>query len=762
MMYEEALRIEPKSRNRLRTPGVALAILAAALMLAILTTSCGGDQPTAGQPPAGGGSSGAGQPRGESSGGTTPAPEAKTGIATAPKAQPPVAPSPTADPRLAAWKYESPIAKPLSASIGNAPSSVGDVEKDLVRISIPGNILDSTATVTVASPDKVPDIIAKEFAPGGPPIQITAGDKEVRLNEPVSVTMKIDSSLIASNTRPSDFWVTYHNGKDWEYLAPTAVDLKARTLTFATYHFSLFGYGKISLEKRIEKYAHSKTLENMAQKTVDKYVDKAVEKAVQHILKDRLGIDDESAKSKILSSLANDDDYRDIYEKIQEGDVVGANQTIIVLAGKKIAENVDESKLSKALGSLADKGVGYVEAVSQASGYLAEGRYKDAGRIMAEKIADQFLVAKGTKVAIEAIDYQIGQWKNSEIEAAYQAFKNGASGKFWGYNVDKGDFESLWNQMRGISRQLQIEEINRVNRERADTEPPQDPLSPAEEDKIRAGVENDLKAKFQERVKNEAQVEKETKDLDRLINEFKDKSLLDPGMFGYKSELDVEQRLDLLLNLKNRIQRDTGRTLNLDLKVSSDKQLALVDLIAVTYKWYEGPDAYASYLKEKFGIDPYPTPQEVSGKWNTGAIVLTEIYVDPEALKAAAPSQAEINYYQIAVSILDKQKGKPLPINIDMQVGKDGAGTMSFGEPGKLSSVGQMKYSKGSISVGDIKPAPGTMEGVITRNPRGLELRGTLKVAVTIADKEIGWSKGTWTATKDMATAGSPAPAKNP
>lgn len=372
MGYKKSVAIEPKRWNGLCKPDRVLSTVALVLMLTMAATSCAGNQPASSEAPPGSGSSQIDQGKAQPG----------VGAAPAPKAKPVVPPSPTADPRLTAWKYEKPIANPLSASSGNAETSLGDVEKDLVKVSVPGNILDSAATVTISTPDKVPDIVAKEFAPGGAPISISAGDKEVRLSQPVSITMKIDSRQITTRTLPSDFWVTYFDGKDWEYLRPGVVDLKARTLTFSTYHFSLFGYGKISLDQRIEKYAHSKTLENMAQKTVDKYVEKAVEKTVEHILKDRLGIDDESTKSKILSSLANDDDYRDIYEKIMEGDVVGANQSLQVFAGKKIAENVEKSKLSKALGSLADKGVGYVESVAQASGYLAEGRYKDAGRIL--------------------------------------------------------------------------------------------------------------------------------------------------------------------------------------------------------------------------------------------------------------------------------------------------------------------------------------------------------------------------------------------
>ncbi len=40
---------------------------------------------------------------------------------------------------------------------------------------------------------------------------------------------------------------------------------------------------------------------------------------------------------------------------------------------------------------------------------------------------------------IDIVDNQIQSWKSEEIEAAYQAYKNGASSKvpWWGYQVEK-------------------------------------------------------------------------------------------------------------------------------------------------------------------------------------------------------------------------------------------------------------------------------------------------------------------------------------
>ena len=44
-----------------------------------------------------------------------------------------------------------------------------------------------------------------------------------------------------------------------------------------------------------------------------------------------------------MSSLANDDEYKDLIEKFQEGDVTGFNETFNIFVGKKIAENLEDS-----------------------------------------------------------------------------------------------------------------------------------------------------------------------------------------------------------------------------------------------------------------------------------------------------------------------------------------------------------------------------------------------------------------------------------
>ena len=230
----------------------------------------------------------------------------------------------------------------------------------------------------------------------------------------------------------------------------------------------------------------------MAQKKVDSVVNEMVKNSVEYILKKRLGLTDdtaeESVKFKIMSSLANDDEYKDIVDKFREGDITGVNETFNLFVGKKIAENLEDSMWKSSLEFLSDSGTGLITAGSQAAGYAAEGQYLEAGRILGTQIAEEFMITKIVQAGVEIVQYNIDTWKDAEIEAAYKAYRDGSNNKFFGYNVDKGDFDSLYNQMRGISVRLESEAVEREIKRRAEYG-----LPPATEEDLEA-VRNKVKA----------------------------------------------------------------------------------------------------------------------------------------------------------------------------------------------------------------------------------------------------------------------------
>ena len=149
---------------------------------------------------------------------------------------------------------------------------------------------------------------------------------------------------------------------------------------YHNFHYqSLLLSAKLTVDQRIEQYTKNKALADWAQDQSDEMTNAAAEKVIDHILQDKLGISDETTKGKVLGSLLKDDEWGGMLKNLANGDVEGFNQDLQVLAGKKIVENVPKSTLSKALGGLtSDFGTETVAKASEAAGYLAEGRAKDA------------------------------------------------------------------------------------------------------------------------------------------------------------------------------------------------------------------------------------------------------------------------------------------------------------------------------------------------------------------------------------------------
>lgn len=116
------------------------------------------------------------------------------------------------------------------------------------------------------------------------------------------------------------------------------------------------------------------------------------------------------------------------------------------------------------------------------------------------------MITKIIQSGVEIVQAGIDSWKDAEIEAAYEAYKNGADNRFFGYNVDAGDFDALWSQMRGIATRLQSEAVNReiARRESMGMPPPTD----RDLDRIREQVRENLKKDFENRLKSEAEIEK--------------------------------------------------------------------------------------------------------------------------------------------------------------------------------------------------------------------------------------------------------------
>jgi hypothetical protein len=504
------------------------------------------------------------------------------------------------------WKYENKISTPLEVVSGLNEIKAGDLSTNQFQLTLPPNTFDTETKITIQTPKTAPLVNSKEFVPIGSPVEISGAG--TRLNQPAILNFWVNKDKYAADLKSRSIWVTYFDGVNWNYFKPSFTDVATGIITYNTYHFSFFGTGKISVEERISQYAHSQALGELAQKNVDDVVDEMVKNTVEYMLKKRMGLDDESAESsvkfKIMSSLANDDEYKDLVEKFQHGDVTGFNETFNIFVGKKIAENLEDSMWKNTLEFVSDSGTDLVKAAAEAAGHAAEGQYLEAGRILGTQIAEEFMITKIIQSGVEIVQYNIDTWKDAEIEAAYKAYKNGSDNKFFGYNVDAGDFDALWNQMKGIATRLESEAVNLEIGRRESLGMPAP--TEAELNKVRAQVRENLRQQFEDRRESEAEIEKNEVKIKALILKFKESRLLENGMYGYDDTYDdMESRLDKLFHLTKKILRDTGRRdWNLT-AFTNEREISANDVITLMKAWYStnGRDEYAKMLKERFNIE---------------------------------------------------------------------------------------------------------------------------------------------------------------
>ena len=623
--------------------------------------------------------------------------------------------------------YKINIASPIraTASVGT-DAKLGDLEKDQVAITVTKGAFDDAREISVLTPKDVPASEAdSKFV--NSPIEISTGEKPVRLNEKTSVSFKFDPASLPKGTGAHQMQVAYYSGDKWDYIKPTSVNMEKGVMTFETYHFSWYA-PKISDETRItEKWIHSASLDKVMRDGVNDASSQVTDQIIGMTL-GKMGITDEETQQKVLEKVASAEKYKEIADLYKSGDTEGASQKIAILAGEKIAEIVPDSVWKGALEKVTG-GADDVAKVAQAAGYAAEGKYKDAAKIIGENIADKFLITTAGKIAVEAVNGQIDSWKNEEVDAAYTAYKNGANGHFWGYSVDKGDFNGVWDQMRGVRRQLEIEAIKKENETREEAGMPR--LSEKESDLVRDRVKNAYQRQFAERDKKEEAIKKEEDKLKKIFDAYKKADMFSSslGPQGLDKGFGYEEKLAVLNHFAQKIMQDTNRFEVSDKEgLTMETKISLSDIVAGARAYFSEPDGktkYAEYIKDRFGILPYPPLKDLSGAWD-GSITITDIVVSDEYKALAKDGKGAEG---CDLTKLDEIKGKTNPMKFELKPdGENGGMLVPIGEDGGKAMP--FTYKDGVIEVPMSQDkAEGKMTFKAEKQPNGkFKLGGEMNV----------------------------------
>ena len=614
-------------------------------------------------------------------------------------------------------QYKIAIPEPITATVRPTEDVViGELTKDDVSVIVSGGSFDTDQQIVIKTPSSIPENV-DPYPLIGSPMEIFAGEQPVRLGNKTTMVFKFDSALLPQDAKEHQLRVAYYNGKEWEMIKPITVNMAEQTMTLETYHFSLYA-PKIADDAKItQQWIHSQSLDNVIRDGANDASDAITEQIISMTLT-KMGITSEETQSKIFEKVSQAEAYKEIHDMYKSGDVEGASQKVAILAGEKIAENVPESVFKGALGNVVGA-ADDIAKVSEAAGYAAEGQYKQAAKIIGENIADKFLITAAGKIAVEVVSGQIDSWKNVEVDAAYQAYKNGASGYFWGYNVDKSDFNGVWDQMRGVRRQLEIEAIAKENAIRTEGGMPE--LSEHEQELVRARVKDAYQKQFEQRSKNEDAIKKEEEKLTKIFDAFKKANVMDDvlGPQGLDKGYGYEEKLEILNHFAQKMMKDTNRP-----EVSDKEGLIMETKISVTDIAYgarvyfsepDGKKKYEEYIKDRFNIDPYPPLKDLSGTWD-GSITITDVMIS-DAFKAKVESGDAPEGCDIAM--LESVKGKQNPFKFTITPTSD-TGGMLVPQGDSEAKPMPFTYENGQIVASfNEDGAVGTMTFNATKKPQG-------------------------------------------
>ncbi|MEN1761773.1 hypothetical protein [Anoxynatronum sibiricum] len=640
------------------------------LILCLFLTACGGG--------------------GEGGGG---APAAASGNAS-------TTPSATALPDT--WQFERTIPEPIELTYDGSPVSLGNFATHGIEISVPESAFESAVTLTLSQPEEGVRYNQAAMDPAGVPAAFRIEGDQLRSDLPMTVKLKVDAQQLADLQETGGFRGGHFDETfGWTYVDLVEVNETEGYLLFNTYHNWLFAPAKLTREERVEQFAKEKALDAWGAQQMGNEVENVTREMIREIMIQQFNATNESEIMKIADAVIGEIesdalDYGKMALQLKDGDYEGLVGSVTDRLGSTLASSLESGTLETLFGQAG--------TAAAAAGHLWEGDYSGAGMKIAETIAASSPVYRVAKVWIDVVDTRISNWKNDEVEKAYQIYINGAQSRSpWGYSVDAGDFESLYSQMRGVSRQLELEAVERYANARGIST---GEITTEQRRQILAEVKTSLKDQFEKRSKQEEELRLLEEDQREIIRQFEEWGLLREGSSWYPYDTPVEQMLHRLHGQMERIMRETGRydlvirrgdlhdqRRGLDNIGELKKSELLVPHLAelISTRYVEGEEAYQKKLLE-FG---YITLKLEPGTY-VGDLVITGVPIkkaleqameDPGSVpEYSGPNEEmceEIDLWEAdvqasvreAIDNLDTVNGTVVPLQVEIS---QGSGENSF------------------------------------------------------------------------------------
>lgn len=218
---------------------------------------------------------------------------------------------------------------------------------------------------------------------------------------------------------------------------------------------------------------------------------------------------------------------------------------------------------------------------------------------------------------------------------------------------------------------------------------------------VRARTKQQLKKQFEQREQKENEIKKEEERLKTLFDAFDKKNVFIEGLGPQtlnKKGYTYEQKLEIMNHFSDKIMQDTGRTEVTDGNIGlSDTKISTAQIIIAAKKYFSEPDGkkkYKEYIKKEFGVDKYPSIDELKGVYN-GTATITDVKVSDEFRQKVengeGPEGCDLN-------MLEEMKGKQNPMPLAINPTSKTGGQITFGENNDAKPM-PFSYHDGKIEV---------------------------------------------------------------
>ncbi len=498
-------------------------------------------------------------------------------------------------------------AEKLKFDVDNTESVVGNVKQNTIQFIISKGTFDQKGNLMVEESKSLVPFDSKRANLIGKPLDITIDQESKRLHKPLLVKLKLDKNEIALMKRPVDLWVGYFNGKSWDYFPPLEVNLKEAYMQFETYHFSRYAKAEITKNEQINSFSYKNAVNKWAEKDNNLLTKQATQQMVQQILSKNMGLNNKSLTQDIVEAIMKENDYAKLLVSYNDNKMDEFGTDLAVLAGKKIIEVASNESNAKAILGTVTEHSSKIGAGVKMGLALAEGDYEKAAKELSLEIINTYPVTKVFKAAAEITERQINRWRDQELEAAYEVFIKGANSSipFWGYQVEPGNFNEVWMQMRGLQTKILDDAIKNYAAAHNVTV---NQLEKSTIEKVRQQTKENLQQEFNKRREQESQIKALQAENIKLVKAFDDANLLTENRFGFTDNTTFELRLLRLFRIKEMILKDTKSRLGFS-GVDEGNIISAKTVARLIQIWYSenGKEKYRDelirlgYLKEADG-----------------------------------------------------------------------------------------------------------------------------------------------------------------